>query len=124
MGDKQIKNCIICMYCCIFISCPFNRNYSLERMFTNQLLESAKEELSFRTVVRDLKSKSLLVQLILLNPNSWSCTGYCLDSDCSVGSMSKIDFHPIIKVLFADYRNYSESELRFVFPDLMPYTSY
>ncbi|KAL5752596.1 hypothetical protein ACOSQ2_023103 [Xanthoceras sorbifolium] len=88
------------------------RKYTLERMFTTQLLESAKDELSFRTVVRDLKTKSPMVQIVLLNPNSWCCTGYCLDSDSPIGSTLKLDLHPIIKVLFSDCSNNSESELR------------
>ncbi|OMO56976.1 Ubiquitin-conjugating enzyme E2C-binding protein [Corchorus capsularis] len=87
------------------------RKYSLERMFTNQLLENAKDELSFRTVVKDLKTKSPLLQIVLLNPNSWCCSGYCLDAASSMESSVKLDLLPVIKVLFSDCSK-SASQLR------------
>ncbi|EOX90985.1 Uncharacterized protein TCM_000303 isoform 1 [Theobroma cacao] len=88
------------------------RKYSLERMFTNQLLENAKDELSFRTVVRDLKTKSPLLQIVLLNPNSWCCSGYCLDSASAMESSLKLDLLPVIKVLFSDCSKSAASQLR------------
>ncbi|XP_021273814.1 uncharacterized protein LOC110408968 [Herrania umbratica] len=88
------------------------RKYSLERMFTNQLLENAKDELSFRTVVRDLKTKSPLLQIVLLNPNSWCCSGYCLDSASAMESSLKLDLLPVIKVLFCDCSESAASQLR------------
>lgn len=66
-------------------------------MFTSQLLESAKDELSFRSIVRNLQFKSAVLQIVLLNPNSWCCTGYCL---LPLESASKIVLHPTVKVLF------------------------
>ncbi|KAM7529677.1 hypothetical protein LguiB_033087 [Lonicera macranthoides] len=84
------------------------RKYNLERMFTNQLLESAKDELSFRTVVRDLHTKCPMLKIILLNTNSWSCTGYCFGT---VEQVTKIDLHPTIKVLFSDCSKSTEIEL-------------
>lgn len=91
----------------------FDRKYTLERMFTNQLLESAKDELSFRTVVRDLHTKCPMLKIVLLNTNSWSCTGYCFGT---VEQVSKIDLYPTIKVLFSDCCKCSEIELRLVDP--------
>ncbi|XP_022751405.1 uncharacterized protein LOC111300062 isoform X2 [Durio zibethinus] len=88
------------------------RKYSLERMFTNQLLENAKDELSFRTLVRDLKTKSPLLQIVLLNPNSWCCSGYCLDTASSTDSSPKLNLLPIIKVLFSDFGERTASQLR------------
>ncbi|XVF59687.1 hypothetical protein PTKIN_Ptkin07bG0296000 [Pterospermum kingtungense] len=88
------------------------RKYSLERMFTNQLLESAKDELSFRTLVRDLKTKSPLLQIVLLNPNSWCCSGYCLDAATATESSMKLDLLPIIKVLFSDCGATTASQTR------------
>ncbi|GMI78298.1 hypothetical protein like AT3G26750 [Hibiscus trionum] len=88
------------------------RKYSLERMFTNQLLENAKDELSFRTLVRDLKTKSPLVQIILLNPNSWCCSGYCLDTASAAESSLKLDLLPVIKVNFSDCGETAASQLR------------
>ncbi|XWS45471.1 hypothetical protein CRYUN_Cryun15aG0139600 [Craigia yunnanensis] len=88
------------------------RKYSLERMFTNQLLENAKDELSFRTLVRDLKTKSPLLQIVLLNPNSWCCSGYCLDTTSATESSLKLNLLPIIKVLFSDCGETTASQLR------------
>ncbi|XP_052479936.1 uncharacterized protein LOC105803773 isoform X1 [Gossypium raimondii] len=88
------------------------RKYSLERMFTNQLVENAKDELSFRTLVRDFKTKSPLLQIVLLNPNSWCCSGYCLDTTSAAESILKLDLLPIIKVIFSDCRETSASQPR------------
>ncbi|KAG7969794.1 hypothetical protein I3843_07G049300 [Carya illinoinensis] len=90
------------------------RKYTLERMFTNQLLESAKDESSYRTVVRDVKTKSPLLQIVLLNPNSWCFTGYCLGADENTGSVLNINLQPVIKVLFSDCNNSSESKSRMI----------
>ncbi|KAL1073155.1 hypothetical protein V6Z11_D11G202100 [Gossypium hirsutum] len=88
------------------------RKYSLERMFTNQLVENAKDELSFRTLVRDFKTKSPLLQIVLLNPNSWCCSGYCLDTTSAAESILKLDLLPIIKVIFSDCHETSASQPR------------
>ncbi|KAM7265537.1 hypothetical protein ACFE04_003220 [Oxalis oulophora] len=88
------------------------RKYSLEKMFANRLVENAKEELSFRTVVRDLTTKSPLLQVILLNPNSWCSTGYCLDAEKAIGSISKLELDPVVKILFFDYSNGVKSQAR------------
>ncbi|KAA8547416.1 hypothetical protein F0562_003720 [Nyssa sinensis] len=90
------------------------RKYTLERMFANQLLESAKDELSFRTVVRDLETRSPVLQIVILNPNSWCCTGYCVDTDAAMEPIAKIELYPVIKVLFSDCRSSTESQLRSV----------
>ncbi|XP_057529210.1 uncharacterized protein LOC130807856 isoform X2 [Amaranthus tricolor] len=73
--------------------------YTLERMLTCQLLENAKDELSFRTVVKDLKTRSSMLHIVLLNPNSWCCTGYC--SEGIIEPIVKINLRPVIKVLFS-----------------------
>ncbi|KAK2990428.1 hypothetical protein RJ640_011176 [Escallonia rubra] len=82
------------------------RKYTLEAMFTNQLLENAKDELSYRTVVRDLQSKRPMLQIVLLNPDSWCCSG-----DCSTME-PKIDMYPSVKVLFSDCCDSTEVQLR------------
>ncbi|KAK6924406.1 Ubiquitin-conjugating enzyme E2-binding protein [Dillenia turbinata] len=86
------------------------RKYSLDRMFSNQLVENAKDELSYRTLVRDLSSRAPMLQIVLLNPYSWCCTGFC---DCMRDNL-KMDLHPFMKVLFSDCRGDPESELRVV----------
>ncbi|XP_023763899.1 uncharacterized protein LOC111912397 [Lactuca sativa] len=85
------------------------RKYSLERMFSSQLLESAKDELSFRTVVRNLQTRSPMLQIVLINPNSWCSFGDCMDEMVSI---PKINIYPMIKVLFSDCSNTTESQLR------------
>ncbi|PWA94560.1 hypothetical protein CTI12_AA059460 [Artemisia annua] len=85
------------------------RKYTLERMFTSQLLETATDELSFRTVVRHLQTRDPMLQIILLNPNTWCSFGDCMDA---MVSTLKINLHPAIKVLFSDCSNSTESQLR------------
>ncbi|XP_010502615.1 PREDICTED: uncharacterized protein LOC104779890 [Camelina sativa] len=75
------------------------RKYTLERMFTNQLVECAKEELSFHVLVKDLTTKSPLFNIVILNPNSWSSTGLCSNLDEPV---STLELSPVVKVLFSD----------------------
>lgn len=86
--------------------------YTLERMFANQLLESANEESSFRTVVKELKTKSPMLHIVLINSNSWSCSGYCLGMEDTAELVPKVDLNPIIKVLFSDCNKSAESHLR------------
>ncbi|XP_050944868.1 uncharacterized protein LOC103485086 isoform X2 [Cucumis melo] len=88
------------------------REYTLERMFANQLLESAREESSFRTVVKELKTKSPMLHIVLINSNSWSCSGYCLGMEDTAEFVPKVDLNPIIKVLFSDCNKSAESHLR------------
>ncbi|TQE02540.1 hypothetical protein C1H46_011846 [Malus baccata] len=88
------------------------RKYTLESMFANQLLECAKDELSFRTVVSDLKSRSPRVQIVLMNTNSWSGTGHCLAREGNKEPVPKIDLHPVIKVLFSQCSSSTESQAR------------
>ncbi|KAE8709927.1 putative Basic leucine-zipper 44 [Hibiscus syriacus] len=95
------------------------RKYSLESMFTNQLLENAKDELSFRTLVRDLKTKSPLLQIVLLNPNSWCCSGYCLDTASAAEPSLKLDLLPVIKVNFSDCGETAASQFRSISIELM-----
>ena len=90
----------------------YDRKYTLERMFTNQLLDSAKDELSFRTVVKDLKNKSPMLHIVLLNPNSWCCTGYC--SEDSAQYFVKMNLHPVVKVLFSHGHGSAASDPRLV----------
>lgn len=85
-----------------------NRNYTLERMFASQLLESAEDELSFRTIVRDMQTKSPILQIVLLNPNSWGCAG----SLNPVEQAAKLVMYPTIKVLFSSTSNGKELDSR------------
>ncbi|KAJ7953053.1 Ubiquitin-conjugating enzyme E2-binding protein [Quillaja saponaria] len=90
------------------------RKYTMERMFANQLMESANDESSFRTVVRDLKTSSLVLQIVLINPDSWSCTGYCAGTKDPIEVVPKINLHPVVKVLFSDSRSGTESQSRMI----------
>ncbi|XP_047974649.1 uncharacterized protein LOC125216907 [Salvia hispanica] len=71
-------------------------NYSLERMFSSQLLENAEDELSFRTIVRDIEKKLPMLQIVILNPNSWGCAG----SLHSAEPTDKLVLQPVSRVLF------------------------
>ncbi|XP_048493745.1 uncharacterized protein LOC104895074 isoform X2 [Beta vulgaris subsp. vulgaris] len=116
-GSEPLDGGIRLLKCYISISPPSKSSddlfskYTLERMFTCQLLESAKDELSFRSVVKDLKTKSSLVHIVLLNPNSWCCSGYC--SEDTVEPFVKINLHPVVKVLFSQCYDKPDSILRF-----------
>ncbi|XP_058227839.1 uncharacterized protein LOC131336142 isoform X2 [Rhododendron vialii] len=90
------------------------RKYSLERMFTNQLLENAQDELSFRTVVRDLQTRSAMLQIIVLNPSSWCCSGYCLGTEKTTEPVAQVALFPSVKVLFSDCCSSNKSEFRMI----------
>ncbi|GAV65282.1 DUF2351 domain-containing protein [Cephalotus follicularis] len=117
-GDASVDGGARLFKCCVSTSLPVGgscdlfRKYTLEKMFTTQLLESAKDELSFRTVVRDLITKSPMLQIVILNSNSWCCTGYCLGTEGSIESTSKLDLYPVTKVLFSDCSGNTECQLR------------
>lgn len=92
-----------------------DRKYTLERMFASQLLESAEDESTYRTVVRDVKTKTPLLQIVLLNPNSWSCTGFCVAAEgANTGPISKMDLYPVMKVLFSDCSKNTDFHSRLV----------
>ncbi|XP_030501892.2 uncharacterized protein LOC115717093 [Cannabis sativa] len=90
----------------------FFRGYTLEKLFSTQLLDCAKDELSFRTVARDLKTRVPILQVVLTNSNSWSCTGYCSSTTSCMEPAPKLDLQPVIKVLFSECSKYTESEIR------------
>ncbi|CAK9157103.1 unnamed protein product [Ilex paraguariensis] len=108
-GGVRLLKCYISTCLPVGGSSDLFRNYTLERMFTNQLLESAEDELSFRTVVKDLHTKCPVLQLVLLNPHSWCSTGYCLST---MEPVAKMDIYPTIKVLFSDCSNGTEFQIR------------
>ncbi|XP_013644713.2 uncharacterized protein LOC106349315 [Brassica napus] len=108
-NDKPIDGGVRLFKCYISTSSATNgessdvfRRYTLGRMFTNQLVECAKEELSFHVLVNDLTTKSHLFQIIILNPNSWSLTGLCSSLD---EAGSTLELRPIVKVLFSDCKS-------------------
>ncbi|XP_006343429.1 uncharacterized protein [Solanum tuberosum] len=85
------------------------REYTLERMFSRQLLEAAQDELTFRTVVRDIHTKRALSQIVLLNPNAWCYSGYCMHN---MEPVTKINMYPVVKLLFSANINDTELEPR------------
>lgn len=101
-GGVRLFKCYISTSSATDESSDVFRRYTLERMFTNQLVECAKEELSFHVLVKDLTTKSHLFQIIILNPNSWSLTGLCSSLD---EAGSKLELSPIVKVLFSDCKS-------------------
>lgn len=93
------------------------RGHTLERVFVNLLLEVAEDEISFRTVVRDLKTKRPMLQLVLLSSKAWLSSGYCYENDIS-GSHGTADLQPSVKLLYSDYSNASEADLRYILSTL------
>ncbi|CAN6230216.1 unnamed protein product [Urochloa humidicola] len=89
------------------------RGHTLERVFVNLLLEVAEDEISFRTVVRDLKSKRPILQLVLLSSKAWLSSGCCYENDMD-GSHGTAALQPSVKLLYSDYSNASEADLRIV----------
>ncbi|KZV33977.1 hypothetical protein F511_04202 [Dorcoceras hygrometricum] len=109
-GGIRLFKC--CISTCLPSSgfCDAFRSYTLERMFARQLLESAEEELSFVTIVRDIQTKSPVLQITLLNPNSWCCSGCSVDH--AVEPVTKLLMYPAIKVLFSTCSNAMEIDCR------------
>ncbi|XXG84113.1 hypothetical protein AAC387_Pa10g1704 [Persea americana] len=101
-GGVRLFKCYISTTVPVGGSADTFRNHTLQRVFVNRLLESAAEELSFRTIVKDLKDKSPMLQIIILNPKSWCSTGCCLDAENGAEPIPKITLHPVVKVLFSD----------------------
>uniref|UniRef100_A0A1D1Z0T0 Elongation factor Tu n=2 Tax=Anthurium amnicola TaxID=1678845 RepID=A0A1D1Z0T0_9ARAE len=77
------------------------RQHTMQRVFVNLLLESATDELSFCTIVRDLRTKFPMVQIILLNSKAWCAKGDCLENDTS-RCLFEVNLQPVVKVLFSD----------------------
>ncbi|XAR73833.1 hypothetical protein NMG60_11007934 [Bertholletia excelsa] len=113
-GGVRLFKCYISTCLSLGGSNDLFRKYTVERMFSNQLLRNAKEELSFRTVVRDLQTKSAMLQIVLLNPISWHYSDYCLGIDNTLEPVGKVDLLPAIKLLFLDCCNNTESQMRMV----------
>ncbi|KAJ1277759.1 hypothetical protein BS78_04G027900 [Paspalum vaginatum] len=89
------------------------RGHTLDRLFVNLLLEVAEDEISFRTVVRDLKTKRPILRLVLLSSKAWLSSGCCYENDTD-GPHGTADLLPSVKLLYSDYRNASEADLRIV----------
>ncbi|KAF5183474.1 HECT-like ubiquitin-conjugating enzyme (E2)-binding protein [Thalictrum thalictroides] len=88
------------------------RNHTLHRVFVHQLMESADDELSFRTVLRDLSTRLPLLQIVLLNTDAWRCTGCCVDIEDNVRPFPKTELRRVVKVLFSDCSNNTEVQSR------------
>ncbi|GAB2279514.1 hypothetical protein Dimus_014154 [Dionaea muscipula] len=100
-GGIRLLKCYISTSLPVSSSGDLFRKYKLEKMFANHLLESATNELSFQTGIRDLKSGSMMMRITILNPDSWCCSGYCFESYSAV-LFQKVNLHPVIKVLFSN----------------------
>ncbi|XP_062224163.1 uncharacterized protein LOC133922727 [Phragmites australis] len=89
------------------------REHTLERLFVNLLLEIAEDEISFRTVVRDLKTKRPILQIVLLSSKAWLFSGCCYENDMD-GSHGTADLKPSAKLLYSDCSSASELDIRIV----------
>lgn len=86
----------------------------MERVFVTLLLEGAKDELSYRIVLRDLGTKSPMLQIVLLNSESWCSTDCCLEN-VTTEALPEIDLQPVVKVLFSDCSTATETSSRSAF---------
>ncbi|CAM8942007.1 unnamed protein product [Rhodiola kirilowii] len=116
--DGGIRFFKCCISTCSQPNGPSNvfRKYTLERMFTSQLLECAKDELMFRTLVRDLNSKAPALQIVILNPNCWSYSSCCSNTSKPV---SNVELRPVMKVLFSQSNDFTDFQMRFIFLSLI-----
>ncbi|GLJ19679.1 hypothetical protein SUGI_0356440 [Cryptomeria japonica] len=57
------------------------RRHTLQRIFVNQLEANAEDESSYRTVIRDLKTKIPMLQMVLVNTKIWFCSANCCEMD-------------------------------------------
>lgn len=78
-----------------------SRKHTIQRVFANLLHETAADELTFRTVVKDLRTKCPMLQILLLNSKAWSATGYCFENS-TMEPLPETDMQPVVKVLFSD----------------------
>ncbi|KAF0895942.1 hypothetical protein E2562_018017 [Oryza meyeriana var. granulata] len=89
------------------------RGHTLERLFVNLLLEVAEDEISFRTLVRDLKTKRPILQIVLLSSKAWLFSGNCYENDVD-GSHGAAHLQPAVKILYSNCSNALEEDLRIV----------
>ncbi|KAK4760836.1 hypothetical protein SAY87_005729 [Trapa incisa] len=104
-GGVRLYKCYISTNLPVLGSNDIFKSYTLERMFANEILQNAKDELSFRTVINGLRTRDPVMQIVLLNPNSWYCSNYCLDMSSLEEPSLKVTLRAAIKVLFCDIRN-------------------
>lgn len=95
----------------------------MDKMFANKLMECANDESSFRFVVIDMKTKLPTLQIILLNPDTWSCSGYCPIT--KITEVPKLQLQPVIKLLYSECVTASKFHKRLGFPfiSLMSYNN-
>ncbi|KAK8963042.1 hypothetical protein KSP40_PGU002726 [Platanthera guangdongensis] len=77
------------------------KKYTLQSIFTNLLIAGAQDELSFRTMVCDLRTKSPILLIVLLNSSAWCCSGFCFENTVTRG-LPTLHMQPVVKVLFSD----------------------
>ncbi|XP_073103949.1 uncharacterized protein [Elaeis guineensis] len=87
------------------------RKHTLQRVFVHLLLESAEDELSFRTVVKDMRTKYPMLQLVLLSSKAW-CSSSCCSENVKKGPFHASDLQPVVKVLFSECSTASEVSSR------------
>ena len=66
------------------------------------LLESARDEISFHTIVKDLNTRSPILHIVLINSKAWCFSGECIENEPSSCLTKRVDLQPVVKVLFSD----------------------
>lgn len=112
-GGVRLFKCYISTCVPVLESGDIFSKYTVEKMFANRLTECANDESTFRFVIRDLTTKYPVLQIILLNPDTWSCSGDCTRAEDKDPAL-KLQLRPVIKVLFSDSKAATESQLRMI----------
>ncbi|GJM90125.1 hypothetical protein PR202_ga06374 [Eleusine coracana subsp. coracana] len=92
---------------------PADGRVRLFKCYTSTELPVTEDEISFRTVVRDLESKRPVLQLVLLSSKAWLFSGFCYENDMD-GLHGTANLQPNVKLLYSNCSNASESDLRIV----------
>ncbi|XP_024541407.1 uncharacterized protein LOC112350074 [Selaginella moellendorffii] len=87
------------------------RHHTLEKDFTKELVSRAEQDSSYRYVVRGLRLKRPMLQVVLVNENSLVFSGAVVDSKRQVSLGS---FTPAASAMLQDCSEFEEHELTIV----------
>ncbi|KAG0480770.1 hypothetical protein HPP92_011628 [Vanilla planifolia] len=107
-GGIRLFKCYISTSLAIGGSNDAFKMHTLERIVANLLLEGSQDELSFRNIIIDLRTKSPRLQIVLLNSNAWCFSGHCVEGALTI-EHSAICMRPVVKFLFSDFSASTEA---------------
>ncbi|PKA56714.1 hypothetical protein AXF42_Ash012844 [Apostasia shenzhenica] len=112
-GGIRLLKCYISTSACVGDHDDTFKNHTFERIFTNVLLEGAQDELSFRMLVSDMRTKSPMLHIVLMNSRTWYYSEYCFENT-DTRDLRAPHMQPVVKVLFCDSRISTEASSRIV----------